>query len=101
MELGQIERQVGLLAGGIVGERVDPALQLAEEEPARSPGANEHDREFELEAGKCRLDRVGRRRLGRAGDVRAGPGTRRSRPAPAATFEKGSHARAVAIPASP
>ena len=78
MDLGEIEREVGLFAAGIVGKRVDPALELAEEEPAGSLGPNQHDRKFKLEVGKSRLDGVGRGRIRRAGDFRAGPGTRRS-----------------------
>ncbi len=74
MQLGEVEREVGLLAAGIVREGEDPALELAEEEPVGPLGRDQHDRELELEVGKGRLDGVRRRRLGRAGDLRAGPG---------------------------
>ena len=41
IDLGELEREVGLLAAGIVGKGVDPAPEIAEKEPAGSLGPNQ------------------------------------------------------------
>ena len=58
IDLGELERGLGLFAAGIVRKRVDAALELAEEEPSSPLGPHQHARTVGLEVGKRRLDRV-------------------------------------------
>src|SRR5262249_15733171 len=72
--LHQVEKQVRLGTVGVVGERVDFAVLLADNETVRAgdQGAEEWVAKLELRKDPCGA--VGRGRLGRSLDARRGPG---------------------------
>ena len=77
MDLGQVECEAGCLLGRIIEKRVNASLQLTHEQPARSLGRDEHDREFKFQFRKGESDGERGRRVGCAGEARACPGNAR------------------------
>src|SRR5262249_21692820 len=69
VQLGEIEREVGLLAAMIIRKRKDPALEIANEKAVCPRGSHEHHRELKLEAREREFDCIRRGRLGRACDL--------------------------------